>query len=144
MFAGIVIAMVDLERDLGGAARGAAVAAGRQRPCADLLTAPPTDAIGIAWPRLMRLAVRHDAHERAAATHERVALVFDRVGKGESARRERARARVDRDSAVKDRQRARLRREWVERSREHAGGLGADGQVGMKPGLLTPADPSRQ
>jgi hypothetical protein len=83
----------------------------------------------------------YDAHERAQPMSAwRWSLI---VREGESARRERARPRVDRDGAVEDRQRARLRREWVKRSRERAGGIGADGQVGI-PGLLTPADPSRQ
>jgi hypothetical protein len=43
--------------------------------------------------------------------------------------------------AAMDRERARLRREWIiARSREPAGGLGGDGQVGMKPGSFAAAD----
>jgi hypothetical protein len=60
-------------------------------------------------------ALRHAAvvHDRAAATHERAAVLFDAVGKPGLAEKERARARFDRDGAAADRERARLRHERI-------------------------------
>ena len=69
---------------------------------------------------LLRAAV---AHETAAATHERAAELFTKLGKSDSATRERVRAGLDHEGAVADRERARLRRQHLETTRPPWGGV---------------------